>query len=311
MGKAGKKWESLWPGDSVDIVAPGFPTKKENLQAALNRISDWPVYTEVPKDIFGPDVICSNRDEVRLKHLKNALKSKSKVIWSVRAGYGVIRLLEGLSKLKAPRVPKLIVGYSDVTSLFSFVIKKWNWPVLHAPLFEGWGLRKTTPRDDALLEKILFGKIKEVEYSGLKPLNSAARKSKKINSRVLGGNLTVFVSTLKLPWQVNTDGSILFFEDIGERGYRVDRCLKLLEQHGVLKKVKGIVFGSFIECAEPDGRDKVWPVIKRFAQEQKFPVFRGLKSGHGKDKLPIPLNTPATLSCGSSGKLKISTGVKV
>ncbi|MDZ4660013.1 MAG: LD-carboxypeptidase [Pseudomonadota bacterium] len=318
MEKVGKKWESLGPGDQLDIVAPGFRTEKKNLQAAVQRIKSWPIYTNVPKNIFGPDVICSNSDKIRLKHLKAALISKSKIIWSVRAGYGFIRLLDGLQKIPPPKKTKLIVGYSDVTSFFGFVIRKWNWPVLHAPLFEGWGLKKTTPRDDKLLEEIFFGKIKEVVYGGLIPMNTAAKRKKKIHSKVLGGNLTVFVSTLKLPWQVNTAGAILFFEDIGERGYRIDRCLKLLEQHGVLKKVKAIIFGAFIEGSEPDGSDKVWPVIGRFAKAQKFPVFCGLKAGHGKDKLPIPLNTKATLTCGapgknsqkSMGKIKIDTGIQ-
>ena len=310
MEKLGKNWESLWPGDSIDIIAPGFRTKKEALKAAIGRINEWPVYLNVPKNLYGPDVICSNSDSVRLKHLKEALTSKSKIIWSVRSGYGSIRLLQDLMKMKKPKKPKLIVGYSDLTSLFSFVIKKWNWPVLHASLFEGWGLKKITPRDDKLLEKIFFGKIKEVEYVGLRAMNSAAREKNKINSKVLGGNLTVFISTLKLPWQVDTRGSILFFEDIGERGYRIDRYLKLLEQHGALKGVKAVVFGSFIECNEPDGSDKVWPVIRRFASMQKIPVFCGLKAGHGKDKLPIPMNTKAQLTCGAKGKIKIATGVK-
>ncbi len=115
---------------------------------------------------------------------------------------------------------------------------------------------------------------------------------------------------MKLPWHIDESGAILFFEDIGERGYRVDRELMLLKQHGVLKKVKAMVFGDFIGGEEPNGGNRVWPVIERFAQEQKFPVFKGLKAGHGKNKMAIPFNTKAVLRCGKKGELTIDTGVK-
>lgn len=293
-------------GDTVDIIAPGFRGDMKDVLGAVKRLKSWGLVPRVPKNLFGPDVVCGHSDKVRFAQLKRALNSNSKFIWCVRGGYGSIRLLDQLSKLKKPKHPKVILGYSDITSLHAFMLRKWKWSSLHGPLLDKFGKGHLTKADEEYLKKVLFGKVKGHSYRNLKPLNAGARKRGLIRGEIIGGNLTVVSSMVGLPWQFQTSGKILFFEDIGERGYRVDRLLKYFSQVGLFKNVKAVVFGEFIGGVEKNGRSLVVPVLKRFASETKIPVFMGLPTGHGDKQTTLPIGTKAVLKKGSKAELYVT-----
>ncbi len=298
---------NLKPGDTVDIIAPGFRCQIKDVRRAVRRMKSWGLKPRVPKNLFGNDVICAQTDKVRFEHLKKALlSSDSKLIWCVRGGYGSIRLLDHLMKMKKPRHPKWLLGYSDITSLHAFLNRRWKWASLHGPLVERFGQERLSKKDEEFLKKIIFGKIKAHTFRRLQPLNSLARKKKKISGQMAGGNLTVVASMIGLPWQFNTQGKILFFEDIGERGYRIDRMLKHFAQAGMFKGVKAIVFGEFVGGLEQNGRSLCIPVIKRFAAETKIPVFMGLPTGHGDKQMTIPIGTKVILTSGAKAELHVT-----
>jgi muramoyltetrapeptide carboxypeptidase len=104
-------------------------------------------------------------------------------------------------------------------------------------------------------------------------------------------------------------GAFLFFEDIGERGYRVDRVLLHLRMAGYFNGVKGILFGDFVSSDEPNGGSRVPDVLQRFADEMKIPVFSGLEAGHGAFQRPLPFNTRAVLNCGPRGELVVDANL--
>lgn len=304
------KWLPLKPGDIVDIVAPGFAPTVEELDSGIRFLEGWGLVPRLPRNIRGKDILCSNCDEVRFQHLKEALYAKdSKAIWCVRGGYGSLRLIPHLLKLKRPRTrPKLFIGLSDITSLHAFLNQRWGWPTVHGPLLERLGQGAALPKYERELKKFVFGEMTTIRFSKLKALNEAAQKDGVVRGRVSGGNLIVLQSSLgtKASWQ--TEGRILFFEDVGERGYRIDRVLEQFSQAGLFKRAKAIVFGQFTESHERDGRDLVPLVIKRFAQTVKIPVFSGLESGHDIIQRPVPFETPSLLRLGKRGELHCETG---
>ncbi len=298
---------TLQPGDTVDIVAPGFRCDMRDVRAAAERLKSWGLKPRIPKNLFGKDVVCGQSDKIRWEHLKKALTSKdSKMIWCVRGGYGAIRLLDQMQKMNRPAEKKWVLGYSDITSLHAFLNRCWKWPSLHGPLLERFGQKRLRAKDEAFLKDILFGKIKHHTFKNLQPLNAAAKKKRQITGEMIGGNLTVVSSVIGLPWQYDSRGKILFFEDIGERGYRVDRLLKYFMQVGFLEGVKAIIFGEFIGGTEKNGRDLCIPVIRRFAAETKIPVFMGLPVGHGDKQMTIPIGTKAKLKTGSRSELYVN-----
>lgn len=339
-------WTALKTGDVVDVVAPGFCPTDDEVEAGVQFLESWGLKPRLPHDLFGSDTIASNTDEKRIKHLSHALLAKdSAAVWCLRGGYGAIRLVPGLLKLKKPAHPKVVLGISDVTTIQLWLQLKWKWPSLQAPLLDRLGrtvnpalVREGKPRPiDAQVEelrRIVFGETSTVLFEGLRRLDTAGHegetaahktsksgvggKSKKksedlVRGVMAGGNLVTYVSAIGTGIHPNANGQILYFEDIGERGYRVDRLLEQLVQARVVSaKTKAIVFGEFIGGNETDGSNKVHDVIERFAttwaRDNGVPVFTGITSGHGVNQRVVPIGTEAMLDL-RSGSLEIETAV--
>ena len=207
----------------------------------------------------------ANTDEYRFKSLKNALENKKiKMIWCLRGGYGSIRLLPFIEKMKKPKDPKILIGLSDISSLQIAFAKHWNMPSLHTALIDRFALEKLTDENAAEIKRALFDSSFVMSFDNLKPLNKAAQASKKIKSKVIGGNLMVTTSTLGTPSQIDSEGKIIFLEELSERAYRIDRCLQQLKQAGVFKKAKAVVFGDFTNCDEPNKDNYISEVLSNF-----------------------------------------------
>jgi muramoyltetrapeptide carboxypeptidase len=296
----------LRPGDIVDVVAPGFRCSDEDLEQGVEFLRRLKLVPRVPPDLFGPDLLCANSDARRLAHLRRALWARdSRAVWCVRGGYGALRLVPRLLRLPPPALPKLFVGYSDATTLHYLLNLHWKWPSLHGPLLDRLGTSVVREQERIELHGALFGTEPQLHYPGLAPLNAAARRGTPVTGRVFGGNLTVLQSLLGTALQRRASG-ILFLEDIGERGYRVDRVLEHFAQAGLLRGVRAVVFGTFLGGNEPDGRNLVLDVLRRFAAEQPVPVFAGLDAGHGEYQRPVFFGSPARLLRGTQGTLSIT-----
>ncbi len=286
----------LVQGDLIDIVAPGSASDAALILRACAVLQSWGYQTRVPADLIMPDLFLSNSDQYRFTSLKNALiATDSKAIWCVRGGYGSLRLLPHLNKLKKPKQKKLLIGFSDITSIQLFLTQNWNWPSLHGPLLDRLGAESLQPENLHELRSLLNGSQSETEFSKLKPINAAAKKGKLIEGTISGGNLMVSTSTLGTVNQISSNGKILFFEELSERGYRIDRCLQQMNQAGVFKNASAIIFGDFLKCHEPNGEDLSLPTLEKFFKDHKIPAFVGVELGHGSIQRPIFFNTKAKI----------------
>lgn len=292
----------LQKGDIVDIVAPASACSDEHLQLAVKWLTNQGLVPRHNPKILKPEMYLSNSDEFRFKDLKNALYAKdSKAVWCLRGGYGSFRLWPELLKLKKIPPPKLFIGLSDITSMHQFLNQNWKWPALHASHLDRVGQLKLTLENVTELKSILFGEASEIHFKNLIALNKKAQAKSKITGIVRGGNLATFVVSLgtKLqPKYKKNEKVILFFEDIGERGYRVDRFLQQLIQTEVLKNVQAIVFGDFTDAHEANGKNLIEQTLIHFAEKLKIPVLSGLAVGHGDIQRPLFFNTKASLTCG-------------
>ena len=309
MGNKTKAWPLITPGDSIDLVAPAFKTLPGQIQPTKSYLKKWDLEPIFKKQTFEKHYLMANSDGKRLKLLKSALlNSKSAGVWSLRGGYGSIRLLPELLKLKKPRTAKMFMGLSDITSLLIFLNQKWNWNVLHGPNLVKVGTSGIPQSDIDYLRKVLFGEVKLIEFPRLKALNRVAKRKGQVSGSIIGGNLITLQSTLGTPFEIDTSNKFLFIEDIGERGYKVDRVLEHLKQAGKFKRVKGVLIGQFTGGKEPSGRDLVPSVLKNFADSVSFPVVSGFQSGHGPRQRPIPFGPKAKLLLGTKCRLEVPSG---
>lgn len=300
------KWEPLLPNDLVDIVAPASASAEEKLDHGLSWLRNNGLHPRMPEDMIQTDLFFAAPLEKQWEHFKQALYSDAKVIWCLRGGYGSMRLIPLLEKLTPPEKPKLLIGFSDITALHLFFNQKWNWPTLHgrtiSQLRTDWELNQ----EHQQLIDLIFGKIDQVSFSNLTPLNEAALKSTSIEAPVIGGNLSLLQTSLGTSWEINPEGKMIFIEDVSERGYSIDRMLEQLLQAGILdKKPKALLIGDFTEGKEKNGEDLVPVALKRFAQRVDYPVVMGLPCGHAKNSnAPLPLNTNAILTLGTNPELR-------
>ncbi len=305
------KWRILERGDVVDIIAPSWSSTSTELRAGIKILKSWGLKPRYSEDMISPDFVYANSLEYRVEKLKKALKSKtSKAIFTLRGGSGAQALVPYLDKITPPEQIKPFIGLSDITSLHNFFFQEWGWPTLHGVVLTRLGNKRTLMREKRELQYILFGKSKEQEFSGLKPLNSAAKKSGRVSGKVVGGNLKVLEATLGTAWSFQSRNRIVFLEDVNERGYSIDRMFEHFYQAGAFRGCRAVVFGDFVGGAEKDGKSLVQKALVRFAERVKFPVLKGVAAGHGRLQRTVPLGVSSVLSTGKKSKWICDSGGK-
>lgn len=286
---------TLQPGDSVEIIAPASRCSDQELTDLKELLNSWQLNCIVDNDIFGNDLLCANTDEIRLKLLKNALlRPETKAVICARGGYGSLRLIPGLSQIASPLVAKLFIGMSDLTALNLYLQQQWQWPIIHGALAPS----KFSEESITAVKSILFGDSSNQQLCGL-PLNTHAEKQQTIETTVTGGNLCLVQTSIGTLWQVNAKHKIMFLEDVGERGYKIDRMLEQLRQTSILNDAAAIILGDFIGGNEPDGSSLVQQVLQRFAQSCEIPVVKVEGVGHGHTNFPVLMGTMTKLHLGS------------
>ena len=239
----------------------------------------------------------------RFEQFKKAVESDSKIIWCARGGYGSAELLPFLTKMKKPKMPKIFIGFSDISSLNNFLIEEWGWKVVSAPMLAQIALNKVTEKSTKAIVDFIFGKKTELKYS----LNLISSEKKSVSAVVNGGCISVLAGQFGTKNQLNWENKILFLEDEGEDGERLDRYFyQIVQIISEQKKLpKAIVLGNFLE-ANPHGTPKgknIEIAIKKFAEKLseaglKIPLWqeRSKALGHSKNMLPLVLGAEAKIS---------------
>ncbi|MGI9335144.1 MAG: S66 peptidase family protein [Gammaproteobacteria bacterium] len=295
---------TLAPGSVVDVIAPGSACSQADLEAGLAVLESWGLKARVPRDLFGPKYIYAHDDDVRWRHLRKALVARdSRAVWCVRGGYGSLRLLDRLGRLKVPPEPKLLIGFSDVTALHIPLTEIWRWPVLHGPVLAQVGRGEPSARHLAETRRVLLGQQRSLEFDRLELLAPVRKRT--VRGRLAGGNLKTVQSLHGTPWALKPSPSILFFEDVNERGYSLDRILQQLRLSGVFDRTRAMVLGDFARGVEPNGRSLWRRVFSEFAQSVKFPVLAGMPVGHGRRLRPLPLGLEGELALSAQPRLSL------
>lgn len=304
------RWHYLKHGDAVDIIAPASHSPDLKLIDGLAWVSSLGLVPKVPQDLIDPDIFFASSLKQQLSHFKDALFSDSKAIWCLRGGYGSMRLIPYLEKIKPPKKPKLLIGFSDITSLHLYLNQKWNWPSLHGRTISQLSVNiKSKDREE--LADVLFGNRKQMIFNKLKPLNHFASLDRVVEGKIVGGNLRILQSSLGTAWELKAKGKILFVEDVSERGYSVDRMLEQLLQAKIFHKgLKALIFGDFTGGDEKNGENYIHYAFQRFAERVNYPVLMGLPCGHGEENYALPLNTKCELVLSNKYQLICDSGGK-
>jgi muramoyltetrapeptide carboxypeptidase len=196
---------------------------------------------------------------------------------SVRGGFGSAHLLPLFDRAAVVATPKLFVGYSDTTTLMSWLTCQCGLSALHGPMLEGRLARGSQGYDESSFVALLQGGRGLV----LAPDGLDILRDGEASGRLFGGTMTQLVASLGTPYAFDPPkGSVLFLEDVNERPYRLDRMLTQLSQSGILARASALVFGEMRGCAEPGDHVSARGVIHRLTRDFPGPVLFGFPSGH-------------------------------
>ncbi len=287
----------LRPGDTVAIVAPASRCSDQQLQQMQQLLTSWSLHCRTPENLFGETYFYANTDIIRLQHLCDAINDPEiKAIFIARGGYGSLRLIPELMRLKSPPRPKLFIGMSDTTALQLYFQQNWRWVSIHASAapdrFNAASLER--------LRQLLFGEQATVRITPLQPLNEAARSTTTLQGILTGGNLAIVAAGIGTSWQLQAQNKIVLLEEVGERGYQIDRMLVHAQQVNLFKGASAILFGDFYKCEEPDGKYLWQHALLDFAAHTPIPVFQAQHLGHCPENIPLPLGVKAVINAGST-----------
>jgi muramoyltetrapeptide carboxypeptidase len=284
---------ALRPGDTIGIVAPASNVKQTDLEAGCAALRNAGYKIFYLDSILERDLYFAGTAARRLRELEEMLEREEvRAIVCARGGYGANYLLRDLNWKKIANSPKIFVGYSDVTALLTQFVDS-GVVTFHGPMaakdwahaggvnLESWiaALTQTAPWDVRINNGVVA--LAEGEAEG----------------RLYGGCLSILVSSLGTAYEIKTDDTILFLEDIGAKPYQIDRMLMQLKLAGKLENVRGLIFGEMIDCIQAANQDyTLQEVIMRIVGELNIPVAYGLKSGHvTSNNITLPLGVKAKL----------------
>jgi len=295
----------LRAGDKVAIVAPASNIRPDALEAGcrrLRKIGYEPVYDP---GILEQDLYFAGPVERRLEELHRAfVNSEIRAILCARGGYGANYLLPRLDLDLIRRHPKIFVGYSDLTCLLTWLRDVAGLVTFHGPMVakdfaseEGidvnsWSAALSGEHDSRFSED-----------AGIAPLVPGGAEGE-----LYGGCLSILVASLGTPYEIRTEGKLLFLEDVAAKPYQIDRMLMQLRLSGKLHGVRGIIFGEMLDCVQaPDQPYTLQEIVRRVLGDLGVPVAWGLRSGHvTRGNVTLPIGVRAALEVtGKAAELRI------
>lgn len=271
----------LKPGDRVGILAPASIVKYEDVVPGIRLFKEqWGLEVVEGQTLKTSFNQFSASDDDRLADMQEMLDDPSiKAIIAARGGYGCSRIVDRLNFDKFLQNPKWIVGFSDLTAFLSRTFQL-GYASIHAPM------AKTITTSGAevaaeSLRQMLFGDMPAYEVPA-HPLNRTGQAT----AQVVGGNLCLLAHMIGSDTETDTDGKILFIEDINEYLYNLDRMMIQLKRSGKLAKLAGLVVGQFTDMKDNNsptfGKDS-YQIIQEHVAEFGYPVCYDFPVGHVGD----------------------------
>ena len=284
-------------GDTIGIVAPARKISLEELQFSINWLKSKGFQVVFAPNLFAEEHQFAGSDEIRQQSFQAMIDNPNvKAILSARGGYGSARIIDKIDFSHFHENPKWLCGYSDFTVFHSHLASHNISASLHSTMPISMN-EETIDNCNALFDALIG---KKMELSGHNhPYNQYGTSAGKI----VGGNLSILYSMLGSPSDINTNGAILFLEDLDEYLYHIDRMIVALKRAGKFDHLAGLIIGGM-----SDMHDNTIPfgysaeeIIMKHCQEYDFPIAFNIPVGHGKDNKTLKLGVSSKLIVSSKG----------
>ncbi|MEM7580032.1 MAG: LD-carboxypeptidase [Mastigocoleus sp.] len=275
-------------GDTVGLISPAGIVDSENVESAKATLEQLDLKVKLGKHILDRYGYLAGKDKDRAADVNTMFADKSiKAIIAMRGGWGCNRILQLLNYPLIRSNPKIIMGYSDITSLLLAINARSHLVTFHGPV----GISNWNEYTLNYLKPLLFeGKAVTMENISGEEGKIATITPGKIRGKLLGGNLSVICAMVGSPYLPSWNRRILFVEDIGEDIYRVDRMLTQLKNAGILYQLAGFIFAQCTNCSTGDDPSlTLKQVLDNHIKPLGIPAWYGSMIGHIKNKFTVPI----------------------
>ena len=278
--------------DKVAFIAPSSAIKKTDLSAAQKWFADKGIRTEIMPHVFSTYRNMGGIDVERAADINECFTREDiKAAFCVRGGAGSLNLLDKIDYSAVQKMPKPVFGLSDSTALQNALYTK-SGNVSYT------GFLPVYDFNDGALDAQLEESLKHVLFGERQCVKGGkCLKKGQAEGVMVGGCLSVFCSLCGTPYFPDLEDKILLLEDIGEKTYRIERMLGQIRLQSGFSKIKGIVFGQFVNCAEADAGDgTIEEILRDFAAEANVPIVAYFPYGHQKSRFILPIGGKVLLN---------------
>ncbi len=270
--------QKIKPDSKIRIISPAGKIEKSKVLPAVKWLENKGYLVELGQYVFAQHFQFAGTDEQRLHDLQTAFDDpETDVIICSRGGYGTVRIIDKIDFTKFLQHPKWLVGFSDITALHLALHKK-EIATAHAAMPASFFDKSGTPNQNLdLLMSLLSGE--NLTYSFR---NTIFNRTGDVTAEIIGGNLSIIASLLGTKFEPDTDGKILFLEDVDEYLYHIDRLIHQLKLAGKFDKLAGLILGNFTAIKDNDSPfgQTVEEIISAAVKDYSFPVCFGFQAGH-------------------------------
>lgn len=292
---------ALKPNSKIGIVSPSSWMNRSDLKIALYVFEEKGYNLVMGESVFLREDTYAGTPEQRANDINGMFANPNiDAIICARGGYGANRVLSLLDYDLIRANPKIFMGYSDITALSTSITQKTGLITFHGPMLTTFK-KGMVDYNFEWMENILSGN-ENIQIQPPAELQPSVLKSGVATGTLWGGNLCLLVNRLGTKDQLNTDGTILFLEDIGEYLYAFDRMMVHAKEAGMFDNIKGLIIGELVDMKDQDtpfGKSTD-EIVLDVCGDLDIPIISNFPCGHGFFQTTMPISIPVRLDTQSN-----------
>lgn len=290
-------------GDTIGLIAPAGIVETQDIENAKQTFQNLGLQIKTGAHILDKNGYLAGTDINRAQDIHTMFLDDSvKAIIAMRGGWGCNRILPLLNYPLIRSHPKIILGYSDITSLLLAINARSRLITFHGAVATSTWNQFTID----YFQRILFnGELVTMGNNSNPEGKIEIITPGQAQGKLIGGNLSVITAMVGSAYLPSWYNNILFVEDIGEDIYRIDRMLTQLKIAGILNQISGFIFGQCTNC-QPSAQQSftLMQILQQHIQPLNIPAWYGSMIGHIKDKFSIPVGLKVEIDA-NNGTIKM------
>jgi len=280
----------LKEGDTVAIISPSGVVDRDVILKAVVILKASGFNVVMGENVFRQNGCFAGSDTERLADLQHATDNPDvSAVFCSRGGYGISRIIDRVDFSSLKKNPKWYVGFSDITVLHLWLNKLCGIVSLHAEMPLNYSNPKKTPESYTSVIKALKGEPEPITWK------SSHQATVSVRGPLIGGNLSLIYSLTGTPAEPDTDGSVLFIEEVGEYYYHLDRMMTSLRLTGKLNNLAAMIVGGMekMEQGNVTYNKSAEEIILDIAGHYNYPIIFNFPAGHIRDNRAVYMGRKA------------------